>query len=148
MEKSSITIRNIFKTDKEQMKTLENENDKINKICEILKKETLEPAENEALKIIQEAKVKAEKILEEAESQAKWIKKESDLVIEKEKQMFHAVCQKAASLTLEHLRQTIDNQFLKPALGALIEKSSIKSDAKALCSRNGVCKYPIDGSKP
>ena len=52
------------------MKFMDTGKDKVQQICDILKKETLEPAREEAQKIIDDAKASAQRIVQEAKEQA------------------------------------------------------------------------------
>ena len=52
------------------MKSLEKGEEKIQKICDVLRRETLEPAQLEAEGVIEQAKEKAAGIVREAEQNA------------------------------------------------------------------------------
>ena len=53
------------------MKGLESGKDKVKKICDALRRETLEPAERQAADIIEKAQREADEILADAHTQAK-----------------------------------------------------------------------------
>ena len=53
------------------MKGLETGKDKVKKICDVLKRETLEPAKHEADEIVASARKKADEILADAHKEAK-----------------------------------------------------------------------------
>ena len=48
------------------MKEMEKGSDKVQKICELLKQETLEPAKQEAKELLENAKMQASRIVQEA----------------------------------------------------------------------------------
>ena len=106
------------------MKTLEKGSDKIEKICAILRDETLEPAQKEALEIIKRAEEKALKIIEQAERSALNIHEEAKKTAEKELSVFQFTLQQAAKQTIEYLREEIENKFFSENLLSLIEKST------------------------
>ncbi|MBA3239191.1 MAG: V-type ATP synthase subunit E [Parachlamydiaceae bacterium] len=139
------------------MKTLEKGQDKIKRICEVLKKETLEPAQIEAEKIIKEAKERADQILLEAKKQAKKTIDEAKLSIEQERNVFHSSLAQASKQSLEALKQaveqklfngTIDEQVIKessaaPIVAKLInaivegiEKEGVSKDFTVFVSKN------------
>lgn len=104
------------------MKTLENSQDKIEKICETIRKETLAPAIQEAERIIAEATAQAEEILHNARHERKSILKEAEKEIEQERNVFQSSLVQAAKQSLETLRQDIENQLFNSQLDLLLEK--------------------------
>lgn len=106
------------------MKTLEKGKDKIKHICEVLKKETLEPAKEEAEKIINEAKERAEQILLEAKKLAKKTIDEARLVIEQERNVFHSSLSQASKQSLEALKQAIEQKLFNNTIEELVIKES------------------------
>lgn len=99
---------------------MEKGQEKIQKICEVLRKETLEPAFKEADAILEEAKNAAHLILAEAEEEALIIIKKAKEEITKERNVFQASLSQAAKQTLETLRQQIENQLFHPELKKLV----------------------------
>lgn len=89
---------------------------KIQKICDVLKKETIEPAKKQAEEIIENAHMEAKEVMEKAEKEAqKWLKKaEED--IEHKKKVFHSSLQVASKQAIESLKQTIEKHLFSPAL--------------------------------
>lgn len=114
------------------MKSLEKGQEKIEKICDILKKETIEPAQKEALKIIEEAKKQAGQIIAEAESQGSAILEKTKNDIEQERNVFHSSLLQAAKQSLESLRQDIENNLFNTQLELLIESET--KDPKVIAS--------------
>lgn len=104
------------------MKTLEKGQDKIQKICDKLRRDTLEPAEEEAQRILKEARKKADSIKEEAEKHAEQIIAQARGQIEQEKNVFHSSLQQAAKQVVEGLRQEIEHKLFNDELQHLLER--------------------------
>lgn len=104
------------------MKSLEKGQDKIQKICEKLRHETIEPAKQDAKNIIAEAKKNAEDIIAEAERQAEQLIKQARGQIEQERNVFHSSLQQAAKQGLEALRQDIEQKFFNEELQSVLDK--------------------------
>ncbi len=121
------------------MRSLERGQDKIKKICDKLRHETLEPAEQEAQRILEEARHKAEAIKAEAELHAEQLIKQARGQIEQERNVFHSALQQAAKQTLEGLRQEIEHKLFNEELQNLLEKQM--ADPKIVAELiNGVVK--------
>ncbi|MGA8164666.1 MAG: V-type ATP synthase subunit E [Waddliaceae bacterium] len=101
-------------------KTLEKGDDKIQKICDSLRKETLEPAKEEAQKIVEEAKAHAASFLDEAREAADKLLASARESIEKERQVFHSSLEQAAKQSVEKLRQVIEHQLFHDELEAVL----------------------------
>lgn len=106
------------------MKTLEKGNDKIQKICAVLRDETLEPAQKEAKEIIERAERQAEQIFRDAQKAANKLHEEAKQAAEQEYNVFQASLQQAAKQGLESLRQTIESKFFDENIMAHIEKNA------------------------
>jgi len=106
------------------MKTLEKGQDKIQKICAVLRDETLEPAQKEAQGIIEDAQRKAEQIISNAEKASKKLHEEAKAAIERERTVFLSTLQQAVKQSLEALQQSIENKFFSENLLSVIEKST------------------------
>lgn len=104
------------------MKTLEKGQDKIQKICDQLKQETIEPAKAEAKKIIEAAKKNAENIIADAEKQAEQIIKQARGQLEQERNVFRSSLHQASKQALESLQQEIEQKFFNDELQKLLEK--------------------------
>lgn len=107
------------------MKTLEKGQDKINKICAVLRDETLEPAQREAQRIIETAKNQAEQIIAEAQKNAEKMHANSKAALDQEYTVFQSSLQQASKQCLETLRQNIESKFFNEHLFAVIEKGSL-----------------------
>lgn len=103
------------------MKSLEKGQDKIQKICNKLRHEVLEPAEKEAQNIVNEANKKAEEIIAEAERHAEQIINQARGQIEQERNVFHSALQQAAKQMVESLRQEIEHKLFNEELHSLLE---------------------------
>lgn len=104
------------------MRSLEKGQDKIQKICDKLRKETLEPAEEEAQQLLRDARKKAESIKEEAERHAEQLVKQARGQIEQERNVFHSTLQQASKQTMEALRQEIEHKLFNEELQHLLEQ--------------------------
>lgn len=114
------------------MKTLEKGQDKIKKICDTLKRETLEPAKQEADDIIKNAKERSEQIIKEAEAEAKKIIKEARLAVEQERNVFHSSLDQALKQTLEALKQEVEQKLFNESLEKIV--SQHMSDPKVIAN--------------
>ena len=106
------------------MKSLEKGRDKIQKICDKLRHEILNPAQVEAEKLIDAAKSNAENIILEAERQAEQLIKQARGQIEQERNVFRSSLQQSAKQVLESLRQEIEQKFFNEELQFLLEKET------------------------
>lgn len=113
------------------MKTLENENEKVNRICEHLRKEALEPAEKQAAEILQEANIQADEIVKRAEKRADEILAHAKAEVLREKQVFQSSLAQGAKQSLEMLRQEIVQNLFNPQLESLIVKQTTNPDVVA-----------------
>jgi len=104
------------------MRSLEKGQEKIQNICDKLRRETLEPAEKEALRIVEEATKKAEAIKAEGERQVEQRMKQARGQIEQERNVFHSTLKQAAKQAVEWLRQEIEHRFFNEELQHLLEK--------------------------
>jgi V/A-type H+-transporting ATPase subunit E len=107
-------------------KTLERSEDKIQKICDALRKETLEPAKEEAERIIADAKSKAEQIIKEAHKQAEKNNIDVKKEIEQERNVFHSSLDQAARQVLEEIRQAIEHSLFSNELHKIIYEKTIE----------------------
>lgn len=103
-------------------RTLETRDEKIEKICDILRKETIEPAKSEAEKIINAAKEKAEEIIREARANSEEILAEAQRAIEQKNNVFQSSLEQAAKQSLETLRQSIELKLFNEEFYPLITR--------------------------
>jgi V/A-type H+/Na+-transporting ATPase subunit E len=105
-------------------KTLEKGEDKIQKICDALRKETLEPAKKEAEELVAEAKARGEQIIADARAEAEKILAHAKVNIEQERNIFHSSLEQSAKQGLEELRQTIEKKLFNDELQHLVSKQT------------------------
>lgn len=105
-------------------KTLEKGEEKIQKICDALRKETLEPAQQEAEEVISEAKARGEQIIAEARQEAEKILAHARENIEQERNVFHSSLDQASKQSVEELRQTIEGKLFNSELVHLVSKQT------------------------
>ncbi len=105
--------------------------DKVRKICEILRKETLEPAMEESERILSEARNRAVDVIKQAENKAAKILAEADEEVERRKAVFHASLQQGARQTLEALKQEIEQKLLSKNLSQLLTTKLNEPDVLA-----------------
>ena len=103
------------------MKSVDTGQDKVKKICEVLKKETIEPAKKEADSIIHHARNEAKGIIEKANLEAKRIHAEAKMKIDEEKNVFQASINLAAKKCLAALKQEIEERLFNKELDVLIK---------------------------
>lgn len=114
------------------MKGIETGKDKVKKICDALRRETLEPAMHEAEEIIRSAKESAQGILESAHKQAAEVKAQALGEIERQKNVFQSSLTQACKQTMEALRQSIEERLLHRELASAFTKHT--QDPKVLSS--------------
>lgn len=146
-------------------KTLEKAPDKIQQICDLLKKETLEPAQLEAEAIIEAAQIQATTILEQAKIQAEELRVRARQEVERERAVFNSALSQAAKQALESLRQVIGKELFNPEMQKIVdsqttdpkvvaniiqaiivalEKEGIKADLSAIVPRTVTAKQIND----
>jgi V/A-type H+-transporting ATPase subunit E len=102
------------------MKKPEKGQEKIEKICRMIRDETLEPAEKDAQNIIEAAKKKAHEIIHEAEQQTKQMITEGQKRMEQERGVFHSSLEQASKQALESLRQSIEHKLFNEQIEKLL----------------------------
>ena len=130
------------------MKSVDTGKEKVKKICEVLKRETLEPAKKEGEEIIVKARAEAEKIVADAKRESERIHKEAKEKIEEERNVFEASINLAAKKSLDTLKQEIEKELFNPELSRLVgEKMGDPKVVGALISAiiAGIEKEGIDG---
>lgn len=106
------------------MKGLETGKDKVKKICEILRDETLEPAKREAEELLDRAKAEAEIIIGEARLLAQQIQEDAGKEIERQKNVFQSSLNQACKQALESLKQKIEEKLFNQQLSELLLKTT------------------------
>ena len=108
------------------MKSFDTGRDKVKKICDILKKETLEPAKEEAEKILSSARAEAAEIVVLARAEVETRKAEALAEIERERTIFQSSLGQACKQSLEQLREQIEHKILDQGLLSLLTQSLIQ----------------------
>lgn len=104
------------------MKGLETGKEKIQKICDALKKETLEPAKQEAREVVENAHLQAAEILAQAKKKAEEMQATQEKQMEERQKIFQASLQLACKQGIEQLKQTIERELFNQQLTELIAK--------------------------
>lgn len=104
------------------MKGLETGKDKIQKICDALKKETLEPAKQEAREIVENAHLQASEIVHEAQKKARSLVQAAEKEIEEKKKVFQSSLNLSCRQGIEQLKQKIEGELFNKELSQLIAK--------------------------
>jgi V/A-type H+/Na+-transporting ATPase subunit E len=112
------------------MKGTEPGKDKVKKICDILRRETLEPAEIEAEQIVSSAKEHAEQIIAAAQSEIERLHEDARQEIERQKNVFQSSLSQACKQALEVLKQNIEEKLFNRELSSLMTKHT--QDPKVL----------------
>lgn len=107
------------------MEVLDSGQDKVKKICDALRKETLEPAKQEAKQIVDKAIAEAEKIVQRAKNDAKSIYEDNKKKMQQERNVLQSSLNLACKQSIEALRQEIEeNLFNKEFAKRFKEKAS------------------------
>lgn len=104
------------------MKGLETGKDKIQRICDTLRKETLDPAKQEAREIVENAHMQAHEIGEEAKKKAASLIQGAEQEIEEKKRVFNASLSLAGRQGIEVLKQKIEKELFNKELAQLVDK--------------------------
>lgn len=102
------------------MKGLETGKDKVKKICDVLKRETLEPAQLEAQEIIDTARRRVDEMIAEAHRKIEEMHEIAHLEIQQQKAVFEASLSQACRQTLEAFREKIEQKLFNRELSRLI----------------------------
>ncbi len=113
------------------MHQLESGKDKIKKICDLLKSETLDPAKEEAQGIIRKAEEKSRSIIREAEERAKSLLNEAHAKLQKEKHVFDTALAAACKIGVEALRQDIEAKLFGGELERWAEQQTVDAQLQA-----------------
>ncbi len=95
--------------------------EKVKKICDLLRKETLEPAQEEAERILEEARAEAGRIVEKGRQESEELLKEARETIEREKEIFQTSLNQACRQSLEFLKEQIEEKLFNAQLKKVIE---------------------------
>jgi V/A-type H+-transporting ATPase subunit E len=104
------------------MKGLETGKDKVKKICDLLKRETLEPAQVEAQEILETARRRSEEIIAEAHRKVEELHQIAHQEIQQQRAVFEASLSQACRQALDSLKEKIEKKLFNPELAHLLSK--------------------------
>lgn len=103
---------------------MQNGKDKLQKICDVLRKETLEPAKQEASEIVENASMQKEEILREAKEAAAKLIQAAEREIEQRRKIFESSLKLACRQGLEELKKFIEVKLFNENLEEFAKKAS------------------------
>jgi V/A-type H+-transporting ATPase subunit E len=127
------------------MKAIDSGSDKIKKICEVLRTQTLEPAKEEAGRLVIDAKTECARLLKEAKQEADRLIETAKLKIEEEKTVMKASLALASRQAVEKLKQDLESQFFHPELTLLLQRKMGESKWVAALLENLVAAVKKEG---
>jgi len=104
------------------MKGLDNGKNKIQKICDALRVETLEPAKQEAREILENAHLQAADLVREAKEKMQSLIEATDREIGQKQKAFHSSMQLASRQAIELLKQKIEQELFFHGLADFVAK--------------------------
>ncbi len=104
------------------MKGIETGSDKVKKISDALRKETLEPAMRERDEIIERAHEEASRIRDEARLNADKMVHDAENQIAREKSIFQSSLVQASKQAIQILKQNIEDKLFNKELGRLLSE--------------------------
>jgi V/A-type H+/Na+-transporting ATPase subunit E len=104
------------------MKSLDNGKNKIQKICDALRVETLEPAKQEAREILENAHLQASDLIREAKEKMQSLIEATDLEIDQKQKMLQSSLQLACRQAIELLKQKIEKELFFHGLSEYVAK--------------------------
>lgn len=104
------------------MKPIETKRDKVKKICDVLRRETLDPAKVEAAKIIEKARLDAKELIREAKRDANLLFDEAKKKLEDERKLFKASIDVGCKKSLDLLKEEVEERLFNEELTSLLEK--------------------------
>lgn len=114
------------------METLSNQ-DKVQKICDTIRRDTLLPAELQAQEILKNAECRAALTLEKARQEAKQLQEQARIEILKDKQAFTSSLHIACKQTLDLFKQKIEKKVFHDGLSEIIEETTKKPEIITRC---------------
>jgi V/A-type H+-transporting ATPase subunit E len=106
------------------MKGLEKGKDTVKKICDVLRKETLEPAKIEADEMVQRARQEAETLLIETQKLIDKMLADARDEIQREKNVFQASLNQACKQALSYLKLEVEEKLFNRRLGELLSQQT------------------------
>lgn len=106
------------------MKGMEIGKDKVKKICDVLRRETLEPAKQEAEEMIRMAKEQAEELIAAARKEVEKMNEEARQEIEHQKNIFQSSLSQACKQAIAALKQSIEEKLFNRELTRLVTEQT------------------------
>lgn len=104
---------------------METGKDKVKKICDVLRKETLEPSQKQAEELLAQATLQAQEIIAQAHLKQKQLFADAKEQIDKQRAIFESSLSQTSRQVIESLKQEItENIFNKQLLHLLKEEMS------------------------
>ncbi len=119
------------------MKGLDNGKNKIQKICDALRVETLEPAKQEAREIVENAHLQASEIIREAKEKVHGLVDAADREIDQKRKAFQTSLQLACRQGIDLLKQKIEEEFFFKELSEYVSKQT--SDPQLIANMINAC---------
>jgi V/A-type H+/Na+-transporting ATPase subunit E len=110
---------------------MESGKEKIQQICDILKKETLEPAKQEALEVVENAQMQAKEILASAQKEYEELIQKGKRELEQKKKSFESSLVLACNKTLADFKQKIEKKLFNDSLKSVLAEAFSKADVVA-----------------
>lgn len=106
------------------MKGLETGKDKVKKICDALRRETLEPAIHEAERLLEETREEAKKIIEAARQKSESLLSSANAEIERERSVYQSTIKQASKQAIEVLKEQIEQKLFNRELARMLTKTT------------------------
>lgn len=113
------------------MRQLDKGDDKVAKICDALRRETLEPAQRKAESLLAEAEKERIAILRKAEAEAKQLIAKAQAQVEHEQALCQTSLHQAGKQAVELLKQQIERTLFQPALAKWVDEGTTDPSAAA-----------------
>jgi len=113
------------------MKSVDTGKEKVKKICEVLRKETIDPSKKEGDQIIAKAKHSAEGIVADAKKEAARLLDEARSKIEEERNVFKASINLACKKSIDMLKQSVEEKLFNPQLAEFCKAATNDSKVAA-----------------
>lgn len=110
------------------MKSLETGKDKIQKICDAIRKETIDPAQQEAREIVENAHLQAAEIARKAKEKADLLKEQAQKEIEEKWRAFQSSLHLAAKQGVETIKQKIEQELFNKELVTVVHREMSQPD--------------------
>jgi len=106
------------------MSNLATGKDKIQEICDSIRKETLEPVKQEAREIVENAHLQAAAIVKQAKSEAEASRMAATQDIAEKQRLFQASLELSCRQGIESLKQKIEQELFNPELSEMVVKET------------------------